>query len=76
LTPGIEKQFGLEYDLWDTPIPRIFHMAVTDSRFLDRQGWQRYGLPGAHNPGLPIKQDVLSPSFGKRYTMVNYALGS
>jgi len=79
LTPlfskGISKQFGIAYDAWPTVLPQIFHMGQMDGRYTDEQNWEMYGLPLRRGPGEGVAQGQFKPSFGKRYTPVNYALG-
>lgn len=69
------KQFGIEYDIWESALDQIFHMGTMSGRYSDEQEWEMYALPGSRLPGEGILQGSFKPSYGKRFTPVNYALG-
>lgn len=72
---GMTKFFNDEYKELNHVCDRIFHTNKTDSRYVDAQGLELYPQFDDRLPGMPVLQGAIRESFGKRYTIVNYALG-
>lgn len=75
ITKGISKWLHESLDVYPSMIPEIFHVESTTSRVVDHQALQTYGLPSSRTPGTNVLFQGLYPGYGKRYVVVDYAMG-
>ncbi len=75
LAPGIDRHFNIEYDEYPSVISELFHVETTKSRVIQSQGWIRPGLPERIRPGETVPHGDFGASFGKKYIVLDYALG-
>lgn len=75
ITKGISKWLYEALDAVPSAIPSIFHVESTTSRIVDHQAIQTYTLPTNRLPGQNVTFQGLYPGYGKRYVVVDYAMG-
>lgn len=76
ISAGITRHIGLEFAEQPLKYNRFYKIAKTDKRVVDVASLIGMSLPARRNIGGSIKQSSIAESFGKRYTMDSYGLGT
>lgn len=74
LIKGLDKNIGVTIASYDPGWKPIFHLDSTAMRYIDRQSWEGYQLPGFRLPGTLIQSGQFLPSFNKHYVVINAGL--
>lgn len=76
LSAGITRHIGLEFPMTPLKYKQFFKIAKTDKRVVDISSLIGFDLPSRRNIGGAIAQTSLGQSFGKRYVVDSYGLGT